>query len=99
MKAAQSDKLVHARQALSEFEAEMATWPSEPWTAEECLLSTPYSERATWRRILARQIRLGTSRFQGPPGLLDKMVRRLSSFTAAARAPTPSTPATPDGRT
>lgn len=57
--------------------------PNEPeWTAEEYSIWTPYSDRAAWIRLLAYQLRLGTSRFQGPPGLLEKMVTRLCSSTA-----------------
>ena len=52
------------------------------WTAEEIRMSTPYSDLRTWRRILICQLRWGESRFQGPPGLLEKLTSRLSFPTA-----------------
>ena len=55
-----------------------------PWTAEEIRMSTPYSDVRTWRRILICQLRWGESRFQGPPGLLEKLTSRLS-FSIAPR--------------
>ena len=51
-------------------------------TAEEMSLSTLYSDRMAWVRMLSWQIRSGTSRLHGPPGLLDKMVLRLRASTA-----------------
>ena len=57
--------------------------PNEPaWTAEEIRMSTPYSDVKTWRRILICQLRWGESRFQGPPGLLEKLASRLCSSKA-----------------
>ena len=57
-------------------------------TEEENRMSTPYSDATTWRRILIQQLRLGESRFRGPPGLLEKIVARLS-FTMGREAPLP----------
>ena len=54
------------------------------WTAEEIRMSTPYSDLRTWRRILICQLRWGESRFQGPPGLLEKLTSRLG-FSIAPR--------------
>ena len=51
------------------------------WTQEESVLSTPYSEKEAWERILMEQLVLGASRFQGPPGLLEEMERLLASST------------------
>ena len=50
-------------------------------TKEELRISTPYSETEAWERILMEQLVLGTSRFQGPPGLLEEMERLLASST------------------
>jgi hypothetical protein len=50
-------------------------------TVEEVMLSAPYSDVESWEKILALRIRQGTSRFRGPPGLLEKMAARLSSST------------------
>ena len=68
-------------------------------TEKEVRMSTPYNDVATWRRILAQQLRLGESRFRGPPGLLDKMVARLSFITAQEMTSAPSTPITPTEKT
>lgn len=54
---------------------------AQTWTEEESRLSTPYSERAVWERILMEQLVLGSSRFQGPPGLLEEMEHLLASST------------------
>ena len=60
-------------------------------TAEEMSVSTLYTDRRAWIRVLAGQIRSGQSRLQGPPGLLDKMVARLSSSKARQTTLPPST--------
>ena len=60
----------------------------EVWTEEEAKMSTPYSDVATWRRILIQQLRSGESRFCGPPGLLEEMAARLSC-TKGQEAPLP----------
>ena len=57
-------------------------------TEEENRMSTPYSDVTTWRRILIQQLRLGESRFRGPPGLLEKIAARLS-FTTRREGPLP----------
>ena len=60
-------------------------------TSEEISLSTLYSDRRAWIRVLAGQIRLGRSDLRGPPGLLAKMVARLSSSKARQTTLPPST--------
>jgi hypothetical protein len=60
---------------------ECLTMTASTWTQEESVLSTPYSEKEAWERILMEQLVLGTSRFQGPPGLLEEMERLLASST------------------
>lgn len=60
-------------------------------TSEEISLSTLYSDRRAWIRVLAGQIRSGRSDLRGPPGLLDKMVARLSSSKARQTTLPPST--------
>jgi len=54
----------------------------DPLTEEEARLSTPYSDLETWARIIQGQLDSGTSRFRGPPGLLEAMENLLSSTTA-----------------
>ena len=54
---------------------------AQTWTQEEIRISTPYSDIEAWERILMEQLVLGTSRFQGPPGLLAEMERLLASST------------------
>ena len=56
----------------------------EPMTDEEAQISTPYSDLAAWERIIERQLLSGTSRFRGPPGLLERVAARLF---AANRTP------------
>jgi len=51
-------------------------------TQKELLLATPYDDRASWRRLLASQLRWGTCYFRGPPGLLERMERLLSKNRA-----------------
>lgn len=51
------------------------------WTTEEAQLSTPYSERETWERILMWDLLDGKARFQGPPGLREGMAQLLSATT------------------
>ena len=69
--------------SLTEFLKELkAQVPDEPpWTDEEEAISTPYSDLVTWEQILEFQLKSGISRFKGPPGLLEKVVSRLSSTT------------------
>lgn len=51
------------------------------WTTEEAQLSTPYSERETWERILMWDLLDGKARFQGPPGLREEMTKLLAAAT------------------
>lgn len=51
------------------------------WTTEEAQLSTPYSEREMWERILMWDLLDGKARFQGPPGLRDEMAKLLAATT------------------
>ena len=48
-------------------------------TVEEIMLSAPYRDVESWEKILALQIRHGTSRFRGPPGVWEVVAARLSS--------------------
>lgn len=50
-----------------------------PWTAEEAQLSTPYSDREAWKRIIMWQLVAGESRCHGPPGLRDEMAQLLAA--------------------
>ena len=50
-------------------------------TIEEIQLSAPYSDVASWEKIIEYQIQMGRSRFRGPPGLWEKVAARLSSST------------------
>ena len=49
--------------------------------AEELRMSTPYSDKEAWAQMLMGQLLQGTSRLQGPPGLLEEMQSLLSSTT------------------
>jgi hypothetical protein len=49
---------------------------------EEIRMSTDYSDRRTWIRMLRVQIEQGGSRFQGPPGLRERMERLYAYITA-----------------
>lgn len=51
------------------------------WTTEEAKLSTPYSERETWARIIMWDLVDGKSRFNGPDGLRAEMVQLLATTT------------------
>lgn len=51
------------------------------WTTEEAQLSTPYSEREKWERILMWDLLDGKARFQGPPGLREEMTKLLAATT------------------
>lgn len=60
-------------------------------TAEEMSVSTLYTDRRAWIRVLAGQIRLARSDLRGPPGMLDTMLARLSSSKARKTTLPPST--------
>ena len=48
---------------------------------EELMMSTEYSDKEAWERMLMAQLLLGKSSLQGPPGLLEEMKNLLSSTT------------------
>lgn len=49
---------------------------------EEVRMSTDYSDRRAWIKMLRVQIENGGSRFQGPPGLRERMERLYAYITA-----------------
>ena len=82
----------HRKHQMPQIPINLDHLPDGPEISDEELsYSTPYSDRMAWVRMLSWQIRSGTSRLQGPPGLLDKMVSRLSSITAQKTTLPPST--------
>ena len=54
-------------------------------TEEEIRMSTPYSDVEAWKKILIGQLASGTTRFRGPPGLLEQMESLWSSSTEQER--------------
>jgi hypothetical protein len=48
---------------------------------EELEMSTEYTDTEAWAQMLMGQLLSGTSRLQGPPGLLEEMQSLLSSTT------------------
>ena len=57
------------------------------WTTEEAVISTPYSETATWERLLEEQYFAGGRRFNGPPGMWEKLVTRIEAEGRAVDLP------------
>lgn len=57
------------------------------WTLEEGLISTPYCETATWEKLLEEQYFAGGRRFNGPPGMWDKLVARIEAEGRAIDLP------------
>lgn len=49
---------------------------------EELRLSTEYSDRRAWIKMLRVQMEQGGSRFRGPPGLRERMERLYAFITA-----------------
>ena len=57
------------------------------WTTEEAVISTPYSETVTWERLLEEQYFAGGRRFNGPPGMWEKLVARIEAEGRAVDLP------------
>lgn len=66
-------------ESLEQLLAALPDPDGPPWTAEETQLSTPYSDRETWARVLMWQLVAGESRYRGPPGLRDEMAQLLAA--------------------
>ena len=54
---------------------------TETWKDDEAMMSTPFSDVATWGRIVVGQLLSGKSFLRGPPGMWEKMEHRLSFVT------------------
>ena len=67
------EELVEAIKALPE---------GPPWSKEETLMSTPYSDVESWLAMLIGQTLRGGSRLMGPPGLREEVEHQLSSSMA-----------------
>ena len=57
------------------------------WTTEEAVISTPFSKTATWERLLEEQYFAGGRRFNGPPGMWEKLVARIEAEGRAVDLP------------
>lgn len=54
-------------------------------TDDEARISTPYSDRATWAKVLMHQQLADRGNLQGPPGLREKVVSMLAPLTERER--------------
>ena len=59
----------------------------QSWTTEEAEISMPYSETAAWERLLGEQYFAGGRRFNGPPGMWEKLVARIEAEGRAVDLP------------
>lgn len=66
---------------LEQLLAEIPEPDGPAWTTEEATLSTPYSDRETWARIIMWELVVGRSRVSGPDGLRDEMAKLLATTT------------------
>jgi hypothetical protein len=57
------------------------------WTTEESIISMPYSETAEWEMMLEHQYFAGGPRFNGPPGIWEKLVARIEAEGRAVDLP------------
>ena len=57
------------------------------WTTEEAMISMPYSETAMWEKMLEQQYFAGGRRFNGPPGMWEKLVARIEAEGRAVDLP------------
>ena len=57
------------------------------WTTEEAMISMPYSETAMWEKMLEHQYFAGGRRFNGPPGMWEKLVARIEAEGRAVDLP------------
>lgn len=64
----------------------ISTEPLTQQDLDELRTSTLYEDRRTWIKLLRLQLEWKESRFQGPPGLRERMERLYAYFTARAIA-------------
>lgn len=57
------------------------------WTTEETVISMPYIETEAWEKLLEHQYFAGGRRFNGPPGMWEKLVARIEAEGRAVDLP------------
>ena len=75
-------ELDELRKLLDEPDSDEPTW-----TTEEAMISMPYSEIAEWEKMLEHQYFAGGRRFNGPPGMWEKLVARIEAEGRAVDLP------------